>query len=266
MNKVNWFIRITRLFRLVLWLLRVMQRFSKLSDANLHQREQVLQQSAQEALSVLGITLHSNKLPESHKPNSQAQGLLLAANHISWLDIMAICALYPCGFIAMKEIKNWFIIGKIVQNAGTIFIDRRNRKDIEPINAAIVQRLQQGMNVCFFPEARTTSGSDVLPLKAALFQAAINSQSAIQVLALRYYEHNQRTEEVSFEKVNLWVSLWKIVSLENLTVRIDVADLIYPQPNDDRFTLKEQAEIFLRQIISSDSPNHSLDKQYNKNI
>ena len=77
----------------------------------------------------------------------------------------------------MQELKNWPIIGKMVTNAGTVYIDRSNRKDINIINAAISRVLDADGNVCFFPEARTTLGNGMLPLKAALFQAALDSNA-----------------------------------------------------------------------------------------
>ncbi|WP_371745638.1 1-acyl-sn-glycerol-3-phosphate acyltransferase, partial [Neisseria gonorrhoeae] len=34
-------------------------------------------------------------------------GVLVAANHVSWLDIFAMSAVYPSSFIAKQEIKSW---------------------------------------------------------------------------------------------------------------------------------------------------------------
>lgn len=251
MTKTNFFIRLKRIFRLIIWLFMSAKQFRRLDNTTPEQREQVLRQSALNGLKILNITLQHTTLPE--KPNNK--GLLIVSNHISWVDIMAVCALYPCGFIAMKEILSWPIIGKIIKNAGTVFIDRSNRKEIDPINAAITEKLNQGANVCFFPEARTTLGNNILPLKAALFQAAINGEAAVQPLALRYYNQNQRTEQVSFAHINLIVSIWRIVSIPNITVKIDVGTPFIPDSNADRFTVKEQVETFLSSIILSDSPN-----------
>lgn len=251
MAKTSFFIRLKRIFQLIIWLFSVAKQFRRLDNTTLEQREQVLKQSALSGLKILNITLQHSVLPE--KPNHK--GLLVVSNHISWIDIMAVCALYPCGFIAMKEILGWPIIGKIIKNAGTVFIDRSNRKEIDPINVAITEKLNQGANVCFFPEARTTLGNNILPLKAALFQAAINSEAAVQPLALRYYDQNQRTEQVSFAHTNLITSIWRIVSIPNITVKIDVDTPFVPDNNADRFAIKEQVETFLRPIILSDSPN-----------
>lgn len=250
MKKVGFLTRIWRILKLLKWLFQSAYRFRSLNGVSLVEREQVLQQAAREGLAVLNVQLQvSDRLPE--KPNHL--GLLVVANHVSWLDIMVICALYPCGFIAMKEILRWPILGKIIQNAGTVFIDRSNRKEIDPINVAIVAQLSGGGNVCFFPEARTSLGHTVLPLKAALFQSAVDSGAAVQALALRYYDEGSRTERVSFADVSLLVSLWKIVSIPNIQVKVDVAEPLLPDKDRDRFALKDKVESFLTSVVQSDS-------------
>ena len=155
----------------------------------------------------------------------------------------------PSSFIAKQEIKTWPIIGRMVKNAGTVFINRDNRKDIDTINQAITQALKQGQNVSFFPEARTSLGETVLPFKAALFQAAIDAQIPVQAISLRYYnQQGKRTTTPSFAEVNLWVSLWRVVSEPQLNIHLDFAPLIIPL-EQDRFSLKDQAEQFIRQKV-----------------
>ena len=81
------------------------------------------------------------------------------------------------------------------KNAGTVFINRNSRRDVEPINQAICAALKAGQNVSFFPEARTSSGLGILPFKAALFQSAIDAKAPIQAVTLRYYDdEGQRTD------------------------------------------------------------------------
>ncbi len=251
MKKAGFATRLVRMGALVAWLFRVMVPFRRLDNATPAERERVLRQAALDGLKAAGVRLEHGDLPR----NPTEKGLLVVSNHVSWLDIMAVCALYPCGFIAMKEIQRWPMIGKIVANAGTVFIDRRNRHDIEPINNAIAAALNEGKNVCFYPEARTSLGNNVLPLKAALFQAAINAQAAVQPLALRYYDGGKRTEKASFAAVNLIRSVWQVVSVAEMSVRVDAASPFLAKEIGDRFALKESVESWLRAQVLQDSPN-----------
>ncbi|MDO4656419.1 1-acylglycerol-3-phosphate O-acyltransferase [Kingella sp. (in: b-proteobacteria)] len=250
--------RIARLFKLLIWLYHTGRNLHQLDHATAEQRAATLRHMGQSCLDTLGIQIHVE--PSSSQPSQPKQsehGLLIAANHVSWLDIFVITALYPSSFIAMQELKNWPIIGKMVTNAGTVYIDRSNRKDINIINAAISRVLDANGNVCFFPEARTTLGNGMLPLKAALFQAALDSNAPVQPIAMRYYNANERTTAVSFANANLFQSLWRIVSIEQINVKVTVAPQLLPcdLPERDRFLLKDQVEQTLLPIVLSDSPH-----------
>ena len=245
--------RIARLFKLLIWLYHTGRNLRQLDHATDEQRAATLRHMGQSCLDTLGIQTHV-EAPDG----SQAQhGLLIAANHVSWLDIFVITALYPSSFIAMQELKNWPIIGKMVTNAGTVYIDRSNRKDINIINAAISRVLDADGNVCFFPEARTTLGNGMLPLKAALFQAALDSNAPVQPIAVRYYDAGERTTAVSFANANLFQSLWRIVSIEQINVKVTIAAPLLPRdlPENDRFLLKDKVEQALLPVVLSDSPN-----------
>ena len=250
--------RIARLFKLLIWLYHTGRNLHQLDHATAEQRAATLRHMGQSCLDTLGIQIHVE--PSSSQPSQPKQsehGLLIAANHVSWLDIFVITALYPSSFIAMQELKNWPIIGKMVTNAGTVYIDRSNRKDINIINAAISRVLDANGNVCFFPEARTTLGNGMLPLKAALFQAALDSNAPVQPIAMRYYDADERTSAVSFANANLFQSLWRVVSIEQINVKVDIAPQIHPRDlaENDRFLLKDTVEQTLLPIVLSDSPN-----------
>lgn len=243
---------IWRFLRLLCWLFTTAYRLHRLNNATLTQRQEELLQISTSCLYILNVNIQTSNKPTINLSNT---GVLIVANHVSWLDIFVISSLYPSSFIAMQELATWPMIGKMARNAGTVFINRSNRKEINLINAAIAERLQQNMNVCFFPEAKTSSGNDVLPLKAALFQSAIDTNSLIQIMALRYYDaRNKRSTLVSFANVSLLPSLWRILRMPKITVHVDFEAPMNVE-NYDRFQLKDKAEIFLKSKIRSDSPD-----------
>ena len=228
--------RFSRLFKMLLWLFSTVRRIRRLDKASVEQRNAEFSSICAEALSILNV-----RLIAMNRPSESLKGVLVVANHISLLDIFAITALCPSSFIAMKELSRWPVIGRVARNADTVFIDRSNRKDINIINEAICRSLTEGKNVCFFPEARTSSGNGILPFKAALFQSAIDAGSEIQPLALRYFDsQKRRTTQPSFSEVNLFVSLWRIVSMQEIEVHVDFLPLEKPQ--GDRYEVKDKIE------------------------
>ncbi|UVW28214.1 1-acyl-sn-glycerol-3-phosphate acyltransferase [Massilia sp. H6] len=113
---------------------------------------------------------------------------LVVANHVSWLDIFVINALYPCRFVAKAEIRAWPVLGWLAHAAGTVFIARGNRRELRHIFKGIVAVLAQGQRVAFFPEGTTSHQGEVLPFHANLFEAAIDAKVAVQPYALAYLD------------------------------------------------------------------------------
>ncbi len=113
---------------------------------------------------------------------------MIVANHVSWLDIFVIDALYPCRFVAKAEIRSWPLAGWLVDKAGTVFIARGNRRDLRHIFKGLVHSLQAGERVAFFPEGTTAAQGSLLPFHANLFEAAIDAQVMVQPFALSYVD------------------------------------------------------------------------------
>lgn len=243
--------RIHRLSRLAVWLYQTGKNLNDIDGNDLQQRNQALLKLGQGALDALDIELEIGTPPQQRSVN----GTLVVANHVSWLDIFAMSAVYPSSFIAKQEISKWPVLGKMGKKAGTVFINRNSRRDIEPINQAVGAALRSGQNVSFFPEARTSSGKEVLPFKAALFQSAIDADAPIQAVALRYYSSlGHRSIEPSYADVNLLSSLWRIISMKKIRIRLDFAPLYKPSefPHNDRYDLKNIAENFVRTQLETD--------------
>lgn len=147
-NKASFFTRLRRLCRLTVWLFKTGKNLRGIDGGCPESRNRAVIELGRGALTALDIGLEVGR-PAPEHPN----GVLVAANHVSWLDIFAMSAVYPSSFIAKQEIKSWPVLGKMGQNAGTVFINRNSRRDIEPINRAVYETLQRGQNVSFFPRS-----------------------------------------------------------------------------------------------------------------
>jgi len=113
---------------------------------------------------------------------------LVAANHVSWLDIFVINAHHPCRFVAKAEIRAWPVLGWLAYKAGTVFIARGSRRELRQIFKGIVEALHDGERVAFFPEGTTAPQGSLLPFHANLFEAAIDAQVALQPYAVAYLD------------------------------------------------------------------------------
>lgn len=98
--------------------------------------------------------------------------LLIAANHVSWLDIMVIGAVAPVSFIAKSETSGWPFIGWLARMQRTVFIERERRRKSGEQASEIGARLAAGDGMVLFAEGTTADGNIVLPFKSTLFGAA----------------------------------------------------------------------------------------------
>ena len=88
--------------------------------------------------------------------------VLIVANHISWLDIFVLNALQPARFIAKADLKRWPVVGRLIANVGTLFIERERRRDTHTVNRHTVEALARGDLVAVFPEGTTSDGTGLL--------------------------------------------------------------------------------------------------------
>ncbi|WP_039853161.1 lysophospholipid acyltransferase family protein [Hylemonella gracilis] len=114
--------------------------------------------------------------------------LLLASNHISWLDIMSLHAARYCRFVAKADIQRWPLVGRLVAGAGTLFIQRESRRDAMRVVQHMAERLRAGEVLAVFPEGTTSDGQSLLPFHANLLQAAISADAPVQPVALDFLD------------------------------------------------------------------------------
>ncbi len=112
--------------------------------------------------------------------------VLLVANHITWLDILAIGGTVEVGFIAKSEIAGWPLLGWLARIGGSIFVTREWRSSTRDQADAVVEALRRGHRVMLFAEGGTGDGIDVLPFRAPLFVSAIEAGLPVQPVAVDY--------------------------------------------------------------------------------
>lgn len=159
-----------------------------------------------------------------------AEGRMLVANHPSWLDIFAINALAPAAFVAKSEIRDWPLLGRLVGQAGTVFIERGRRRAVPEAIVQMRERLQQGYPVAFFPEALTHAGPTLGVFHSNLLEAAIAESAEIVPLGLDY-RHPDGTVAVEAHFIGdttFAQSVWAILGCSCLVVSVHVLSPVPP--------------------------------------
>ena len=131
-------------------------------------------------LAALGVRLDRNADTAVRAP------ALLVANHVSWLDVIALVAAQPATFVCKSEIAAWPGIGWLLTRAGTIFIRRGSVRDVWRVNMELRERFAVRRCVAVFPEGTTTAGDEVLAFRPALFQPAVEHGLPVYPVAIAY--------------------------------------------------------------------------------
>lgn len=137
--------------------------------------------------------LNVTPVVEGPPPDAAQPAAMIAANHVSWLDIFVLASVHPARFIAKSEIRDWPFVGWIVEKAGTLFIRRGGgRRDLAHITERAHAALAEGDCVGLFPEGTTTEGDKLLKFHGALFEPATANGARVHPVAIRY-EHEDGT-------------------------------------------------------------------------
>ena len=177
------------------------------------QREARVQAWAMQLLRVWEIELEVRGQPVVAGP------ALLVCNHISWLDILVIHATRHCRFVAKSELREWPLIGTLATGAGTLYIERENRKDALRMVKEMAQALKDGGVLAVFPEGTTGDGIDLLPFHANLIQSAIHADAPIQPLALQFIDTQTQSISMAARFVGddtLLFSIWRTLNARTL--------------------------------------------------
>ncbi len=167
--------------------------------------------------------------------------VLLAANHISWLDILAINAVHPARFVSKADVRSWPLLGWLVASGGTLFIERERKRDALRVVHQIAESLAQGDTIAMFPEGTTGDGRALLPFHANLLQAAASTGTPVQPVALHYEDHDAQPSQavVWVGDTTLVTSLWQVAMADGLRVRVTQLPALQTQGRDRR-ELSEQ--------------------------
>lgn len=114
--------------------------------------------------------------------------VLYIANHVSWLDILALAGRTRCAFVAKADMKPWPLIGWLTTSNNTVYVERENRRTAHHQATDLQTALLTGQPVTLFPEGTTNDGKQLLTFRTSLIAAVTPApdQISIQPVAIDY--------------------------------------------------------------------------------
>ncbi|KOG34146.1 lysophospholipid acyltransferase family protein [Streptomyces resistomycificus] len=170
-------------------------------------------------------------------------GLLLVANHISWLDIPLLGAVRPARMLAKAEIRRWPVAGPLAARAA-LFIERDRLRALPATVARVAEALRGGLAVVAFPEGSTWCGRAQGPFRRAVFQAALDAGVPVQPVRVHYrtIRGTASTAPAFVGEDTLLASLWRVASARDLVAEVEVRPALAPGAHPDRRALARAAQ------------------------
>lgn len=178
-----------------------------------------------------------------HGQVTQDRPLLIASNHISYLDIIVFGAITELEFVSKAEVANWPVIGILAKMADTVFVERRRSKTGKARDG-MSKRLAAGRRLVFFPEATSGDGTHMLPFKSALFTVAETAEGipplTVQPAALAYTRLNGLPTGTGWRPFFAWYGdmtltshAWRFLQLGHTTVEVKFQEPVQTSKSGD---------------------------------
>jgi 1-acyl-sn-glycerol-3-phosphate acyltransferase len=181
-------------------------------------------------LRIFGVSIRiNNTVPKNDT--------IFVSNHWGYLDSLALMALSPCMVLSNTSIKNMFLIGKVMELMGFLFVDRaRNTTIPNIIDKTTLILNETKLNFVFFPEGGTNDGVQMRSFSTSFFQIGLNTHYDIQPLTINILEVNgskvtdKNIDYVVFHghTIRLIPHILQLFTLKSIVLQVDLLTPITP--------------------------------------
>nr|WP_244332195.1 lysophospholipid acyltransferase family protein [Gordonia polyisoprenivorans] len=204
-------------------------------------RRVYLRWAARELLRAIGIRV----VIDDRRPfPSRARGLIVA-NHISYLDILAIAVVQPAHFVAKSDVAAMPGIATLARRLGVICIDRGSLRALPTVITEAVAGLERDSSVAVFPEGTTWCGRAQGGFRPAFFQSALDAGVPVLPIGIAFSAAGIPTAEPGFIGDDGPLdTLARVLRMRSVAVHVILHE---PQlPTGDRRMLAARCEQLIR--------------------
>lgn len=168
---------------------------------------------------------------------------ILVANHPSAFEDIGVPALFDVHPLAKMGVKSWFLVGRISEAAGTLFVKRDNKESRNAVVEQIIEKLGSGDSVVIFPEGGCKGRRIYEKFQYGAFDISI--RTGIPVLPVFLHYEAQDTFEWR-DPQTLIHKFWHFMTSRNNRANYYLYDAIYPEQFKDK---KEYSEYVLGKFL-----------------
>lgn len=192
-------------------------------------RRRYLRAVSRMLLRALGIRI----IVDDRRPfPARARGLVVA-NHVSFLDVLAIGAVSPAHFVAKSDVLQMGPVSLVARILGVITVERGSLRQLPGTLDTVVDALNRDTSVAVFPEGTTWCGRSSGRFRPAFFQAAIDAGVPILPMSLTYAgaDGNLCSAAAFIGDDEVGDTMARVVAQRAMTVTVTVHEVQLPVPD-----------------------------------
>ena len=183
------------------------------------------------------------RLHQKHRQRLPARFILIA-NHPAAFEDIGIPALFDVVSVAKVQVKDWFIVGRISQAAGTLYVDRDNVASRQQVVEAMVAAVNAGQNIALYPEGGCKGRRLYHEFKSGAFEVAVRTGVPILPVFLHYEAQDDFEWQ---DPYTLPDKIRHMMTTVNNRANYYVYDVLDPKDYADKYAMKAAAyELFAR--------------------
>ena len=156
-------------------------------------------------------------------------GYVIIANHVGYVDGIALGSIFPILFVSKREVKSWPIVGQWNVLCGTIFINRQRKVQVASLIRQMTRKLKQEANLLLFPEGTSTNGEEMLPFQTVPFAAPLRNRSIIVPVTVTYKTIDDQPVTTANRDSVYWYGdmefvthFWNLLALRGIEVLVTI--------------------------------------------
>ena len=211
-------------------------------------RRVCLRRLSLEILRAIGIRV----VIEDYRPFGSTTRGLIVANHVSYLDILAIAVVHPARFVAKSDVSTMPVVSALARRLGVIVIDRGSLRTLPDVIDTARAGLEEDSAVAVFPEGTTWCGRAGGSFRPAFFQSALDAGVPVLPIGVGFTASGLTTAASAFIGDDSPLDTFRrVIVLRDLAVHVRLYE---PQmATGDRRELAARCEA----MIHGDAPQRS---------
>jgi len=191
------------------------------------------------------------RLEIAHREGLATHQGFIVANHVSYLDIVALMAVQPLRMLAAAEVKSKPVIGWAASAAGAVYVDRSSLRSRRDAMMSILQSYQAEPDppIAVFVEGHMGTADCINPFQLGIFKLAKRNDIAYLPVAIRY----DRPDIVVWhgrDGETMMQAVWRLACFAGpVHVRLMPLGAVRPKPSDNAARLADAAQACMAEAV-----------------